>query len=46
MSVKTTRRQFIKRSAIGIAGAATVSIAGVAMPREIDLPDPYPTLQP
>ena len=43
---RTTRRQFIKRSAIGLAGVATVSITGVAMPRAIDMPEPYPTLQP
>ena len=46
MSVNNTRRQFLKRSAIGLAGVATASVAGVAMPHEVDLPDPYPGLQP
>lgn len=46
MRVNNTRRQFLKRSAIGLAGIATASVAGVAMPHEVDMPNPYPGLQP
>jgi hypothetical protein len=31
---------------MGVAGAAAVSMAGVAMPHEVELPDPYPGLLP
>lgn len=44
---KTSRREFIKYSALTAAAAtAAVSIAGVALPREVDMPVPYPTGQP
>ncbi len=46
MTNKTTRRQFIKVSALGIIGAgATVSIgASIVLPPDMDLPNPYPQI--